>query len=172
MELIAPVTDYIPASLLTTEGDLIVRGVADAERIPQRVSFNAYLGTDYSLASAASLLIPIDTEIFDRGAVFDAGTGWFTVPRTGYYLIVVQGELDLGVADKSGWIRISCTTTGIVAEDFIQTANAESIYLRTVAIVHLVATEQVGMRMAHNKGVNVNVKAGQEHTFFCAYELI
>jgi hypothetical protein len=32
MELIAPVTDYIPASILTTLNDIVVRGAADPER--------------------------------------------------------------------------------------------------------------------------------------------
>lgn len=33
MIITAPVTDYIPASILTTHGDLVERGVADPERL-------------------------------------------------------------------------------------------------------------------------------------------
>lgn len=33
MQITAPVTDYIPASVLTAQGDLVVRGVANPERL-------------------------------------------------------------------------------------------------------------------------------------------
>jgi len=33
VHIIAPVTDYIPASVLTTHGDMVVRGAADPERL-------------------------------------------------------------------------------------------------------------------------------------------
>lgn len=35
MRIIAPVTDYIPASVLTTLGDIVIRGVADPERLQE-----------------------------------------------------------------------------------------------------------------------------------------
>jgi len=37
MQLIAPVTDYIPASMLTTVGDMVVRGAVAPERLAKAV---------------------------------------------------------------------------------------------------------------------------------------
>lgn len=35
MQIIAPVTDYIPASILTTPGDIVIRGAAGPERLAE-----------------------------------------------------------------------------------------------------------------------------------------
>lgn len=46
MQIIAPVTDYIPASILTTLNDIVVRGAAGPERLAEVNWRGCHIGND------------------------------------------------------------------------------------------------------------------------------
>lgn len=56
MRIIAPVTDYIPASILTTLNDIVVRGVADPERLAEVNWRGFYHGVDNMAASGTKVI--------------------------------------------------------------------------------------------------------------------
>ncbi len=74
MQLIAPVTDYIPASILTTRGDIIQRGAAQPERLPAGV-----FGMGYRSSGIGALLANL--QLAGADGTYLKGTGMGANPN-------------------------------------------------------------------------------------------
>jgi len=73
MQLIAPVTDYIPASILTTHGDLVERGAVIPERLAGGLA-NLYLKSQGVGATPLYQLLRLrDTGLFIKFGTRNAG---------------------------------------------------------------------------------------------------
>jgi len=95
MQLIAPVTDYIPASTLTTLGDMIVRGAALPERLGLTHMFHVYLSGDVVVGTGAWVDIDFDTVLYNLGGDFDIITDFrLEVTEAGYWFINLKVNLE------------------------------------------------------------------------------
>jgi len=89
MQLVAPVSDYIPGSVLTTVGDYVVRGAVIPERRAERAFCHVARQFAQVIANNSWVTIDFDFVVVDRGADFDDVNHRFVCPREGTYLVSV-----------------------------------------------------------------------------------
>ena len=107
MQITAPVTDYIPASILTTLGDHVVRGAAIPERAALRAVCRASRQFVQAIPNITWTDIEFDVVSYDRGTDFDLVNHRFVCPRDGQYLAIVNicfEDFDDGI-EMRGMIR-------------------------------------------------------------------
>lgn len=161
MQLVAPVTDYIPASILTTLGDMPIRGAAIPERIGMRSGVLVRLSGDQVVPTGASTLIEFDTEVFDVGGEFDpsAGDHMFEPNADGTYLLgLLARYADLpDTVFYQHDIRNGATR---LAECGLHAGGVGGSGHLLASIAELVTTDIVKFYTYHLRGVNATLQGG------------
>lgn len=97
MVIVTPTTDFIRASLLTADGDIVQRLASAPARFVQSMAVAVHSG-GFSLTGANWKNLNFDTEVVDREGDYTPGTGYFLVPADGLYLcfalLGIQGNCD------------------------------------------------------------------------------
>ena len=100
MRIATPVTDYIPASILTTLNDLVIRGAADPERYGQLSYVNASRVSVQSIPDATWTQFIFNQPHDDTNAEYNYTTGIFT-PNRDKYIFVSTGVKVVGLVDTN-----------------------------------------------------------------------
>ncbi len=114
MDITAPVTDYIPDSILTIRGDLLKRGVVDAERFPRGNSKEVLRVTDSGLDLQYDRLV---NSIYRRE---------YHIVGTLPNIITTAGRVLVSL----GYIDVTIGSRIVVASDvhFVKGASAGNMY--------------------------------------------
>lgn len=98
---------------VTIDGTAITLGTPVVNPIwPSRAIFSAYLSANQAAATGdgTEFLIPYDTVLVNQGGSFNTGTGIFTAPVTGNYLLTYQVTLrGITLAHDYGLTRLFTT---------------------------------------------------------------
>ena len=101
MRITAPVTDYIRQSILTTKGDLVVRGVAIPERLVADVAGTvlASIGPGFKPAYASLFDLTIaQGDLWVRGAILTERLAATTAGK-----VLTAAGVPKGVPSRSPW---------------------------------------------------------------------
>jgi len=183
MRIVQVISDYIRRSILTTQGDLVVRGAAVPERlaagaagtlltgqgagaIPSYVAPTVYPGvfayrtTDVSIPTATHRKIPFNRVDYDTESDFDLTTGKWFPSVTGLYLFTFKGKL-MSCNDQDNFtlgIRKEGLYTSIRAG--LRTGDAGNITVMGAGTYVCTAGEWYELVAYHNSGVNRVIKGG------------
>ena len=119
MIITAPVTDYIPASVLTTLGDLVIRGAAIPERHPAltRIIMCNDAGAQ-AFPNGADTLIEFPTEVIDRKEEWSQINDRFEPIEDGLYFFAIYFTI-VGLADNElVTLNVAATAAPIYWADF------------------------------------------------------
>lgn len=110
MRNIPIITDYIRQSLLTANGDVIIRSGGVLSRFDASIAFSAYPAAVQSIPSATWTKMLNATEEVDIGADYDVSLSRFTAPAAGPYLFSVS--INLSQLAISRLVRVSLYLNG------------------------------------------------------------
>lgn len=147
----------------------IADNAVTADKIYNPYIFRAYRSTNQSCAAGWNTII-CQTEEYDLASTYDAGTGTFTAPITGYY------QFNASITVGSGWADILIafwkngseyskgnrfkSSGGTSATNF-----AASVTLHHSDIIYLTASQYVQLRYYADDGDTVT-GSGTSHTYF------
>jgi hypothetical protein len=173
MEITNPVTDYIPKSILTTQGDLVVKGVAQPERLAQRACCYVRRNGVQAIPSGAPTAVQFNDVVFDRNGDFDITTNYrFDVPRTGYYLVTGMVRWNNGAAGINYYTRVWVPTL-YYGEFYTRSKDNQQLTQPMSVIVPAAAGNYIQFWIEQNSGGAVNILgSSMVQTFCCIYELI
>jgi hypothetical protein len=162
----------IGASLLTTDGDMIRRESGIPVRVPERALVIATPSGLGPMAYGVWATMPLGTESVDRGSNYNTGTKTFTVPRTGYYLIIIQMKL-YSIADgKVVGVRAYKNGSTVISEGLVKVGSASENMARTVAIASLTQSDAVVPQGYNGDTSDKNMYVDAESSYMHIYELL
>jgi hypothetical protein len=158
-------------SLLTTDGDLIMRVSGVPARVPQRALVRARLTSVQSIGAASATVLALGTEVYDRGGDYNNTTYIFTVPRTGYYHITLCVVMDSMVAGKS--IQITARKHGGAAALQYYGVSTGLTYSSCIVsgTLYLTAADEYEFTVYQNDTVSRNAVNSADATYACIEEL-
>jgi len=189
MRLVQVISDYIRRSILTTQGDLVVRGAALPERlaagaagtylmgqgvgvIPAYVAPSAIPACRMTLSANQSIPSGLWTKIllngtdFDITSNFDSGSNRWVCAKTGiYYVSVSVGMADLTVGARMGG---AAYLNGNISSPMVTlgVGGAGNQYLTSSDCLSLAVNDYIDLRGFQTCGVNKNVRGGLS---FCTW---
>lgn len=197
MRLVQVISDYIRRSLLTTQGDLVVRGATGPVRlqagtagyflrsqgpgsdliwVPVAVgtlpACRVWLSANQSMPSTAWTKVEVDTVEFDTTGDWDAGNLRYVASEAGYY-IACLGLYYVNIPNAKevqGIVKI----TGAYHSPYSRlSSGAVADYLITLNdIIHLDVNDWVEIWGFHTSGANRDVKgAGIYRTWMSLHKL-
>lgn len=172
MDITTPVTDYIRRSLLTTQGDIIVRGAAQPERHIQPCIFWAYGSSGgQAIADTAWVTLDLDTAIINRETVFNTTNNRFYAPRAGVYLLAYNVLLSSPITDGLYlFCRMIGSTIGTIGSMKNTAGAVDSFGLCCMTIATLALNEYVYVQVYQDSGAAETIDGG--NCYFCGVELI
>ena len=115
------------------------------------LKMSAYLGSAQAYTSASGIVVvQIDTESYDTGANFNTGTYTYTVPITGYYLVI--GQITMAVTADQQRCSSYFYVDGAEYQRFSnQMADVDSTSTQFSRIIYLTATQTVDLRFGSDQ---------------------
>lgn len=98
MRIAVPVTDYIPASILTTLNDLVIRGAAAPVRYGQLSAVHARITNAQNIPNNTWTLIEWNVELEDTNNEMDL-VNYYFVPNRDKYIVLSAGVKIGGLGD-------------------------------------------------------------------------
>jgi hypothetical protein len=181
-----PVDDYIKASILTAQGDIVQRGVSD----PERLAIGSYLdflrvnaaGTGFewqglqkaqmhllaagqAISTGAAVVVDMDTDGFDPSNISDLGNNRFVPTLAGYYLVegrVMWAAYYTGVEENTYICK-----NGSAITSFRHNTSVNGAYSHTHTVMALIylngSTDYVDLEVSHDRGSDVNIVGGTSY---------
>lgn len=195
MRLVHVVSDYIRRSILTTKGDLVVRGDSQPESLaagdadtylrgrgageipiyalePTITAMRVTLGADQSVPHAIFTKVNFDTVWFDTTTRFDAVNHRYVCNETGFYLTcnnIRFMNIDAG-KNVSMEVRVNGVRTGS-SMNLAVAHNCNPIVCGS-DILSLLADDYVEVFGYHSQGANRNFGGGLLYrTYFAIHRL-
>jgi len=156
MRLRQVITDYIRRSILTTRGDLVVRGAAQPERLasgaldtylrgkgagvipayeaePTRPAMRVTLSADQPLLNGVITTLHMDTIIFDTTDNFNTTTHRWTCGSAGLYLISIGARLLNSTDGRVFYLRMRLNDTSYPFITFLIASTTAASFAITMA---------------------------------------
>lgn len=173
MQIVTPVTDYIPASLLTTNGDIVERLAGVNARLGARAMFRAHRSAVQTLVTGTQTLVEYDVEDFDIGGNYDHVTDFdFTVPRDGYYMFAAGVSIGNIGPNKVIALYIIHNIDGNIAYYWLTRPTQVTTNIKATAFWYCEAGELITVEVTQNHGLNKDIGTSNSQTWFWGVELI
>lgn len=191
MRLVQVITDYIRRAILTTQGDLVVRGAAQPERLasgaldtylrgkgagvipayeaePTIPAMRATLSANQSVPTSTWTKINFDGTDYDTTSDFDVVNHKWVCSEAGIYLIVNNLAIADLLADRIGNMIIK--VNGNFQGGFVSIAHATTTSLRLSSndILSLSVNDYVELFVFHTHGANRNIIGGLPYGTYLA----
>jgi len=138
----------------------------------------AFVGASYATAvgqsianNAAAAIVDFGTSVYDTDSAVTTGASWkFTAPSTGYYMVNVHvsfAATTTWAAGERGWLQLladGSVVNYLDRKDNFSNAN-EEMHLQGSAVVYLVATHYIDVRLVQNSGGALALSAYAENNW-------
>lgn len=169
---VSSVTDINVTGAVVSSGgagiaDLAISGGGGGGGTPTGAAY--FLASTQSIPDSTQTVVNFDTHgtsSFDTGSYHGAGSGKFTVPATGLYVVTAAVQWDTGSAGarEVAFIVNGAATPRIALATSAAVGNNEAIC--TSAVLSLTAADTVQLQVYQSSGGALNVLATEHATYF------
>lgn len=142
--------------------------------VTSTVRARAYLNTQQNnIPNVTQTKVLLDAESYDTGNDFDADgvDSDFTVPVTGWYLVIGQITWTSVVADKAYWTGIGVDGT-VIAWGLLHASHAYTLISQVSDIIYVTANQKITLEAYQGSGVStVDIAAASAYTYISIHLL-
>jgi len=132
--------------------------------MPGQVGVQGYRSTNQTITTITYTTVVFDTVTYNVGSAYNTGTGIFTCPESGKYLVTGNVMWNTTGASASYYIFIFKTTTAPATTEMTRShmnipAICDKLNMNTTAIIDCAATDTLYIQVYHASGGNKNITA-------------
>jgi hypothetical protein len=129
--------------------------------------FLAYLSVGTTVNDGDTVIC--NTEVFDIGSNYAAGTGIFTAPVAGYYSFTAQTGYGPVVDQKRYGFTIYSSVQGVIQWNLISSSGTGLMAVNGSIITHLQAAETIILQAGEDQTGAATILGGAANTYFSGY---